>query len=123
MRKKQIFTLILGLMFFGGLNAQEKLSLDLAAAKEHALNYNRTIKNSGLAIVHSQEQLWAAIAAGLPQINATADYSNAIGAEISIQFDENLPPSKIPIKPSSNFNLQVGQLIFNGGYIVGVQTA
>ena len=123
MRKKQIFTLILGLMFFGGLNAQEKLSLDLAAAKEHALNYNRTIKNSGLAIAHSQEQLWAAIAAGLPQINATADYSNAMGAEISIQFDENMPPSKIPIKPSSNFNLQVGQLIFNGGYIVGVQTA
>jgi len=123
MRRKQIFILILGFMIFGGLSAQEKLSLDLEAAKEHALNYNRTIKNSGLAIDHSQEQLWAAISAGLPQINATADYSNAMGAEISIQFDENMPPSKIPIKPSSNFNLQVGQLIFNGGYIVGIQTA
>jgi len=123
MRRKQIFILVLGLMFWGNGFAQEKLSLDLAAAKEHALQYNRTIKNSGLAIEQSQEQLWAAIAAGLPQINATADYSNAMGAEISIQFDENMPPSKIPIKPTSNFNLQVGQLIFNGGYIVGVQTA
>lgn len=123
MRRKQIFSLVLGFMMFGGLSAQEKLSLDLNAAKEHALNYNRTIKNSGLAIDQSQEQLWAAIAAGLPQVNATADYSNAMGAEISIQFDENMPPSKIPIKPASNFNLQVGQLIFNGGYIVGIQTA
>ncbi len=123
MRRKQIFILILGFMIFGGLSAQEKLSLDLEAAKEHALNYNRTIKNSGLAIDHSQEQLWAAIAAGLPQLNATADYSNAMGAEISIQFDESMEPSKIPIKPSSNFNLQLGQLIFNGGYIVGIQTA
>jgi len=123
MRRKQIFILILGFMIFGGLNAQEMLSLDLEAAKEHALNYNRTIKNSGLAIDHSQEQLWAAISAGLPQINATADYSNAMGAEISIQFDENMPPSTIPIKPTSNFNLQLGQLIFNGGYIVGIQTA
>jgi len=123
MRRKQIFILVLGLMFWGSTFAQEKLSLDLEAAKEYALRYNRTIKNSGLAIEQSQEQLWAAIAAGLPQINATADYSNAMGAEISIQFDENMPPSKIPIKPTSNFNLQVGQLIFNGGYIVGVQTA
>lgn len=123
MRRKQIFSLVLGFMMFGGLSAQEKLSLDLNAAKEYALNYNRTIKNSGLAIDQSQEQLWAAIAAGLPQVNATADYSNAMGAEISIQFDENMPPSKIPIKPASNFNLQVGQLIFNGGYIVGIQTA
>jgi outer membrane protein TolC len=123
MRRKQIFTLVLGFMLFGGINAQEKLSLDLEAAKEHALNYNRTIKNSGLAIDQSQEQLWATIAAGLPQINATVDYTNALGADISIQFDENAPPSKIPIKPTSNFNLNVNQLLFNGGYIVGIQTA
>ena len=118
MRRKQIFTLVLGFMLFGGINAQEKLSLDLEAAKEHALNYNRTIKNSGLAIDQSQEQLWAAIAAGLPQVNATVDYTNALGADISIQFDESMEPTKIPIKPTSNFNLQVGQLIFNGSYLV-----
>jgi outer membrane protein TolC len=123
MRRKQIIILVLGLLFFGGINAQEKLSLDLEAAKEHALNYNRTIKNSGLAIDQSQEQLWAAIAAGLPQVNATVDYTNALGADISIQFDESIPATEIPIKPTSNFVLQVGQLIFNGGYIVGIQTA
>jgi len=123
MRRKQIIILVFGVIFWGNTFAQEKLSLDLEAAKEHALNYNRTIKNSGLAIDQSQEQLWATIAAGLPQINATVDYTNALGADISIQFNDSLPPSKIPIKPTSNFNLQVGQLIFNGSYIVGIQTA
>jgi outer membrane protein len=120
---KRIITFIFaGLLLVPAL-AQEKLTLDLEAAKEHALNYNRTVKNSGLAVDQSREQLRETIAAGLPQVNANADYSNAMGAKIKIQFEEGMPPTEIPIKPTSNFNLQVGQLIFNGGYIVGIQTA
>lgn len=122
MRRKQYILFIFSLLFLNSV-AQEKLSLDLEAARDYALNYNKTIKNSGLSVEQSQERLKETIAAGLPQVNATTDYSNAMGAEISIQFDESLPPSKIPIKPTSNFNLQVGQLIFNGSYIVGIQTA
>ncbi len=123
MKRKQIFASMLGLFMFGAVHAQEKLTLDLEGAKEHALDYNLNIQNSGLAVQQSQEKLWEAISAGLPHINATADYSNAMGAEITIQFDENAPPSKIPIKPSSNFNLNVNQLLFSGSYIVGIQTA
>ncbi len=123
MEKRLIITFILCSMLFGVTGAQEVLTLDLKAAKEHALNYNRTIKSSGLAVDKSQEALWATIATGLPQVNATTDYSNAMGAKISIQFDENLPATEIPIKPTSNFNLQLGQLLFNGSYIVGIQTA
>lgn len=123
MRTKQIVIIILGLLLFGRVSARERLTLDLEAAKERALNFNRTIKNSGLSVDQSQEKLWETIAAGLPQVNAGADYTNALGAEISIQFDENMPATKIPIKPTSNFNLQVGQLIFSGSYLIGIQTA
>ncbi len=123
MKRKQIIFFILSLLLINQVTAQEKLSLDLDAAKEYALNFNKTLKNSSLSVIQSQERLKEAISAGLPQVNATTDYSNALGAEISIQFDENAPPSKIPIRPTSNFNLQVGQLIFNGSYIVGIQTA
>ncbi len=123
MRGKQIVLFFLALLTMNGLRAQDKLTLDLEAAKEYALNYNLNIKNSGLAVEQSQEMLWETIAAGLPQVSATADYSNAMGAEISIQFDENAPASKIPIKPTSNFNLMVNQLLFSGSYIVGIQTA
>ncbi len=123
MERIKIILLFLAGLFVGTLHAQEKLSLDLESAKKQALAYNRTIIGSGYEVDQSQEQIWQAIAAGLPQVNASADYSNAMGAAISIQFDENLPPTEIPIKPTSNFNLQVGQLLFNGSYIVGVQMA
>ncbi|WP_372931764.1 TolC family protein [Mariniphaga sediminis] len=123
MRRKQIIIFLSGMLLFGTAFPQDKLVIDLTAAKKHALNYNRTIKNSGLAVDQSQEKIWATMAAGLPQVNATVDYNNALGADISIQFNDSLPPSKIPIKPTSNFNLQVGQLLFNGSYFVGVQTA
>ncbi len=123
MRRKQIILMTAALWLAISSGAQETLILDLKAAKEHALNYNLNIQNAGLAVDQSQEQLRETIAAGLPQINATADYSNALGAEITIQFDENAPPSTIPIKPTSNFNLNLNQLLFSGSYLVGVQTA
>lgn len=123
MRRKQIFLWMIGWFVSGMAMGQETLTLDLETAKRHALEYNRTLKNSELAIDQSREKLWETIAAGLPQVSAAADYSNAMGAEISIQFDENMEPSRIPIKPTSNFNLQLGQLLFNGTYLVGIQTA
>ena len=123
MKRKLLFTLLLVSMLAGVLQAQEKLSLDLEAAKKHALEHNRTIISAGYTVNQSQEKIWEAIAAGLPHVDANVDYSNAMGASISIQFDENTPPTEIPIKPTSNFNLQVSQLLFNGGYIVGVQSA
>lgn len=122
--KTNLFFLMMLVLFFGRTaGAQEKLTLSLDAAKVYALNYNKTMINSGLSVDQSQEKLREAIAAGLPQVNATTDYTNAMGAKISIQFDENAPASQIPIKPTSNFNLQVGQLIFSANYLVGLQSA
>ncbi len=60
---------------------------------------------------------------GLPQINASLDYSNFMGASIEISFAEGAPPTLIPFKPTSNLAVTVGQLIFSGNYIVGLQAA
>ncbi len=103
--------------------AQQKLELTVQEAIDHALKYNKTQINSGLAVDKAQQGLREAIANGLPQVSATVDYTNALGADISIQFSPDAPATKIPIEPTSNLNVQVTQLIFNGSYIVGVQTA
>ncbi len=103
--------------------AQETLVLDLKGARSHALQYNKTLKNSGLAIDQSQERLKEAIANGLPQVSGAMDYSNALGAKISIRFNPDMPATEIPIRPQSNFNLQVNQLLFSGNYFVGIQLA
>jgi len=123
MRRKQVILFISLLLLSPALWAQEKLTLGLEDAKQYAVQFNKNIMNSSLAVQKSQEQLREAIAAGLPQVNATADYNNALGAEISIQFDESMPASSIPINPTSTFNLQVSQLIFSANYFVGVQTS
>lgn len=123
MNRKQLILILLMAFLVQGILAQEKLSIDLNQAKEHALKHNKQVLNSELAIERSQEQLWEAISNGLPQVDATADYNNSLGAEISIQFAEGQSPSQIPIDPTSSFNLQVGQLIFSANYLVGVKTA
>lgn len=123
MRRKH--SLLLMLLFFsaGLLHAQQKLTLDLEGAVKYALQYNKTMKNSDLAVDQAGEKLKEAIANGLPQLNAAVDYSNALGAKIKIRFNPDMPVSEIPIKPTSNFNLNVGQLLFSGSYLVGIQSA
>ncbi|HHN48850.1 MAG TPA: TolC family protein [Bacteroidales bacterium] len=119
-------TIILLLLMFTCstfISAQQTLTLDLQAAREHALEHNKAMKSAGYAITKAEYALREAIANGLPQVNASADYSNALGAAISIRFAEGMDPTLIDIKPQSNFYLNVGQLIFSGNYIVGTQTA
>lgn len=111
------------MLMAGFLQAQEKLTLTLLEAKQYALQHNKTLQSSELAIDKSQEQLREAISAGLPQLAATVDYSNAMGAKMSIRFSEEMPASEIKIKPTSNLNVQLTQLLFNGNYFVGLQLA
>jgi outer membrane protein len=105
------------------LKSQDKLSLDLNGAIEYALEYNLTLKNAGLEIEKAVGNVRETLAAGFPQVNATLDYSNFLGAEMEFRFSEEMPANKIPFKPTSNLKLSVGQLIFSGNYIVGLQIA
>lgn len=105
------------------VQAQEKLSLTVQDARNYALQHNLSLKNSAYAIDKSQQSIKEAIAAGLPQVSATLDYSNALGAEMSIRFSEALPAQKIPINPTSNFFINVSQLIFSANYWVGIETS
>lgn len=120
---KQSFVLLVLMLLVSAAAAQDRLVLDLKAARQHAVEYNKTLKNSGLATDLARERLKETIAAGLPQVSGTMDYSNAMGAKISIRFNPDMPASEIPIRPQSNFNLQLNQLLFSGNYFVGIQLA
>jgi outer membrane protein len=119
-------TIILILAVFTGflpLKSQDKLSLDLNGAIEHALEYNLTLKNAGLEVEKAVGNVRETLAAGFPQVNATLDYSNFLGAEMEFRFSQEMPATTIPFKPTSNLQLTVGQLLFSGNYIVGLQIA
>ena len=121
--KAKILILFMILGSVGYLSAQDRLTLSLDDARETAMEYNKSMKNADLARDKATFAVREAIANGLPQVNAAADYSNALGAKMSIRFSEDMPASEIEIKPQSSFNLNVNQLIFNGNYLVGIQIA
>ena len=124
MRKKSLIVLLLFMEAGFILNsAQEELSLSLAEAQQYALEFNKVVRNAELAVDAAQEVVRESVAMGLPQVEANVDYSNFLGAEIEIRFGEDAPVTRIPFKPTSNLGLTVGQLVFSGSYIVGLQTA
>jgi outer membrane protein len=117
MKTKILLLLIIGIGIFRptGLFAQEKMELSLDGAISFALEHNRLIKNASLSMEESQAALRATIAQGLPQVDATLDYQNFFNAQAY------LGPMTFSFNPTSNLNLSVGQLIFSGSYIVGIQ--
>jgi outer membrane protein TolC len=121
--KKNIRTVLIGIscLITLQLQAQEPLVLSLDSAINYAIIHNKTLINSKYAIDKSSQKIRETISQGLPQINATIDYSNFLGAEASLQLNPSAPPAVIEFNPTSNFKANVSQLVFNGSYYVGIQ--
>ena len=100
----------------------KEMQFTLKQAQDYALEYNKKVKNAKLDVDAAQKKVWESIASGLPQIDAKADYSNYLGASMTIQFP-NQPVTKIPFATTSNVSATVSQLLFSGSYLVGLQTA
>ena len=121
--RKTFKTLLLAFLILNKLSlfAQEPLVLSLDSAINYAIENNKTLVNSQFAVDKSKQRIKETIAQGLPQINASVDYTNFLGAETSIQLSPMAPPAVIEFNPTSNFKASASQLIFNGNYYVGVQ--
>lgn len=105
------------------VKAQDTLRLSLDSAISFAISNNKTLINSKFAIDNSAQKIKEAIAMGLPQVSASVDYTNFLGAEASLQLNPLAPPVIIEFNPTSNFKASATQLIFSGSYYVGVQLA
>jgi outer membrane protein TolC len=103
------------------LQAQEPLVLSMDSAVSYALGHNKTLINSKFAIDKSAQKLKETIAAGLPQISASADYNNYLGAQASLTLNPEAPPAIIEFNPTSTARGNISQLIYNGSFFVGIQ--
>ncbi|MFP4555757.1 MAG: TolC family protein [Bacteroidales bacterium] len=122
---KKIF-FILALAFLGfapRATAQNEEKFSLERAIEHALEHNKNVINANLSVNEADERLKETIAQGLPQIDATVDYSNFFGSSASLGAMPGMGEFTIDFDPTSNLSVSVGQLVFSGSYIVGIQTA
>jgi outer membrane protein TolC len=121
MQKIVVFILLFLFLTAGLSFGQEKLSLSMEEAKAYAVEYNKQIKNAALAVELAQKKINESISSYLPQAGLSMDYSNYMGAEIQISFQEGMPPTTIPFSPTSNLYVSVSQMIFSGNFIVGIQ--
>ncbi len=121
MKKRSILFVFAFLLFCSAGIAQNVLRLSLDEAQQYALQNNLNMKNADLAIQKSRQAEIQALASGLPQVSATMDYSNAFGASMSLRFSEDMPPNEIAIANTSNLNVSLSQMVFNGSYFVNLQ--
>ncbi|HNS17150.1 MAG TPA: TolC family protein [Bacteroidales bacterium] len=121
MQTKAFFISLCVFLLPGLVAGQEKLPLSLEDAKSHALAYNKQVKNAALAVDLAQKRINESISSFLPQADVAMDYSNYLGAEMEFRFSEEMPPTTIPFKATSNLYATVSQMIFSGNFIVGLQ--
>lgn len=123
--KRMIVWLMACILINTAIHAQEipaatspqSWSFSIEQAKVHALQHNRSMIKSGLALKQSEETKWATLANYLPQGSASVSYNNFLGANLEIMGQS------IPMKPSSTLTLQVTQALLNMNIIVGTQLA
>lgn len=109
---------------------EETLNLSLKEAIDYAIKNNTTAKNAELDIAAAKKQKWETTAIGLPQISANIDYNNWIKQQVSLLPGEiagGQPGTFVPIafgtKQTVNATATLNQLLFDGSYLVGLQSA
>lgn len=115
--KIQIAIVLLLFLSSIGIQAQSTQNMSLENAKNFALQYNKSLRKNGLSVAIAQKARWEAISKGLPHATASFSYQNMMGYELAL-FD-GMPAFEL--EPSSNLQIQATQLIFNGGYWVGLK--
>jgi outer membrane protein len=132
MKKTNLIAL---LAFTIGLSAQQKsnkqsYSYSLNEAIEYALTHNYSAINAAKDIDAAKEKKWETTTIGLPQINAAVGYQNNIKLQKSLipaEFFGGQPGEFAEVAFGTKQNMAasatLSQLIFNGSYLVGLQSA
>lgn len=130
---KKVIFLISSLFCLSGW-AQDTLSGPLVLSLEEAvalgLKNNYSSLKSEKEVEKALSQKWEIISQGLPQINGNVDYQNFLKQPVTLipgEIGDGEPGTFIPVRFGTQQNLSAtatwSQLIFDGSYIVGVQSA
>lgn len=128
---KRITITIFGLLFSIVLFSQEmSISFSLDEAIEYGLKNSYSIKTSELDITAAEKKKWETTTIGLPQIDGKVDYQNFLKQGVTLIPSEIFggPPGEFEevtfgTKENLNATVTLNQLIFDGSYLVGLQSA
>lgn len=130
MKNKIILTLLLFASLLQAQEQKESFSFSLKQAIEHATQNNYSVINANRDIEAAKQKKWETTTIGLPQINGAVGYVN------NFELQKSLIPAEIfggtpgtfqevafGTKHSMNASATLSQLIFDGSYLVGLQSA
>lgn len=127
---RKLLILFSGILLSLNAEAQEKISLSLDQAIDYALINNYAAINASRDIDAAKKKKWETTTIGLPQISATVDYQNWIKQQVSLipaEFfggnEGEFAEVEFGTKHSLNATATLRQLIFDGSYLVGLQSA
>ncbi|MEY2922277.1 MAG: hypothetical protein RL108_899, partial [Bacteroidota bacterium] len=111
-------------------NSKESYSFGLNEAIDHALKNNYSAINASRDIEAAKKKKWETTTIGLPQINASLGYQNNIELQKSLipaEFFGGTKGEFAEVAFGTKHNMlgsaTVSQLLFNGSYLVGLQSA
>lgn len=128
---RNISLIILNLLIFSiGFSQENTQKFTLQEAIDYALEHNRTVKNAVRDIDAAKQRKWETTATGLPQINADIGYNNWLQQQISLIPAEffggnsgEFAEIAFGTKQTMNATITLSQLLFDGSYLVGLQSA
>jgi outer membrane protein TolC len=130
MKIKLNFILLLFVALVNAQDAKETYSFTLSQAIDHAIQNNYSAINANRDIEAAKQKKWETTTIGLPQINGSVGYQNNFRLQKSLipaEFFGGNPGEFIPVafgtKHNMNANLTLSQLLFDGSYLVGLQSA
>ncbi|CAM1365288.1 TolC family protein [Tenacibaculum xiamenense] len=117
--------------FTSVLLAQEKeMHLSMQEAIDYAIKNNYDNKVAAKNIDAAKQRKWETTTIGLPQINGKLDYQNWLKQQVSFlpaELAGGEPGTFVPVtfvpKQTMNASVTLTQLIFDGSYLVGLQSA
>ncbi|MUU79312.1 TolC family protein [Winogradskyella endarachnes] len=124
--KKTLIIVVGFIIFKSGFGQEQPKSFSLQEAINYALENNRTAINAARDIDAAEKQKWETTATGLPQVSASVEYNNWLKQQVTL-LDLDLDGSNeeyiFSQKQSMTATATLSQKIFDGSYIVGLQSA
>lgn len=125
--KSNLLLIIISFIYVN-ICAQEEFTLKQAV--NYAVKNTYAIKNANLAIDAAKHKKWETTTMGLPQINASIDYQKFLKQPVSLipaqifggplgEFAE----VSFGTKQNINASVTLSQLLFDGSYLVGLESA
>jgi outer membrane protein TolC len=128
---KFIFTLT-SILIAATSFTQEVKNFTIEDAKAYALKNHLRVKNANNDIEIAQKKIIETRGLGFPQININGNFNNFINLPITVLDAKFLNPMatdgetisfEAGTKYNSSGSIEIGQILFDGSYIVGLQAA